>query len=398
MSYTKMLLGDVVSFQKGFAFKSKDYCDRGARIVKVTNLNQDMYDETRYVYIPDEVAEKCSRYDLAEDDVVITTVGSWPNNPDSVVGKIIRIPDFLNGTLLNQNAVRLRTNEKCLQKLLFYFLKYQGFTDYIISKAQGSANQASITLSDISKFEIMIPPIDEQEELLKTVIALDNRVTVNGQIIRNLQRLNVSIYNKCFGVNNNLFADEALVPDGWMKKRLADVTVPKRDRVGSEQKKYKVLSAVNSGILKPSDEYFTKQVFSKDTSKYIIVKQNEFAYNPARINIGSIGINDLGYDGCVSPVYVVFYVDDVYQHYFKYFIRSKFFTEQVNLRCFGSVRQALNYDEFGKIDVVWPPEQEVYEFNKTCASFADTIEALHKENNNLNEILRAVVKGFFSAN
>ena len=40
-------------------------------------------------------------------------------------------------------------------------------------------------------------------------------------------------------------------------------------------------------------------MFSKDISKYIIVKKGEFAYNPARINIGSIGINDFDFDGCV---------------------------------------------------------------------------------------------------
>ena len=77
-------------------------------------------------------------------------------------------------------------------------------------------------------------------------------------------------------------------------KTLGSITQRNSLKVGNNNS-ITVLSALNTGNLKPSEEYFSKQVFSKDTSKYILVNEGDFAYNPARINIGSIGINDLGF-------------------------------------------------------------------------------------------------------
>ena len=122
-------------------------------------------------------------------------------------------------------------------------------------------------------------------------------------------------------INNNLQQQAQAVFDSWFRSRengeeltLGDVTFNIRTRIGSEHAI--VLSAVNCGKLQPSDEYFTKQVYSKDISNYIKVSEGDFAYNPARINIGSLGINDLGFVGCVSPVYVVFSVEPLYQSFF----------------------------------------------------------------------------------
>ena len=65
-----------------------------------------------------------------------------------------------------------------------------------------------------------------------------------------------------------------------------------------------------------SEEYFTKQVFSESIAKYKVVKRGAFAYNPARVNIGSLGRNEYDFEGCVSPVYVVFECKDGYANYF----------------------------------------------------------------------------------
>ena len=79
----------------------------------------------------------------------------------------------------------------------------------------------------------------------------------------------------------------------------------------------RVLSPVTTGELVLSEEYFTKQVFSESIAKYITVKPLQFAYNPARVNIGSLGMNTFEFDGCVSPVYVVFECERDYQYFFE---------------------------------------------------------------------------------
>lgn len=174
------------------------------------------------------------------------------------------------------------------------------------------------------------------------------------------------------------------IPKGWQVLSLDDVTINIRDRVHNNN--YRVLSALNSGILQPSDEYFTKQVFSKDISNYIIVAENDFAYNPARVNIGSLGINDLGYTGCVSPVYVVFRTENNYQNFMRFFVKSKRFQEEVKTRASGSVRQAMNYADFSLIRLVYPPKSAIDEFNDMVEPIWKNIKHLRQENEKLSEL------------
>mgnify|MGYP001539689857 CR=1 FL=1 len=67
------------------------------------------------------------------------------------------------------------------------------------------------------------------------------------------------------------FVDSELgmIPKGWRVVCLGEVTKQVTEKVGNRED-VTVLSPVNSGELVLSEEYFTKQVFSKNLSKYLI--------------------------------------------------------------------------------------------------------------------------------
>lgn len=67
-----------------------------------------------------------------------------------------------------------------------------------------------------------------------------------------------------------------------------------------------VFSVTNSEGFIRSTDYFEKEVFSKNISNYKIVKPNQFAYNPSRINVGSIDFLRTDFDVAISPLYVSF--------------------------------------------------------------------------------------------
>ena len=119
-----------------------------------------------------------------------------------------------------------------------------------------------------------------------------------------------------------------------------------------------------------------------DDIKYIIVKPFDFAYNPARVNIGSLGMNNFDFDGCVSPVYVVFRCDDNYQYFFDLFRQTDYFKKEVKTRAIGGVRQTLGYKDFSLIKVVYPPKVVVEQFNKNYSTL------LSKKSKNDIEITR----------
>ena len=165
---------------------------------------------------------------------------------------------------------------------------------------------------------------------------------------------------------------------------LGEVTTKIKEKVGSDD--YKVFSAVNTGNLILSEEYFDKQVYSKNIEKYIVVKQKEFAYNPARINIGSIGRNDFNYDGCVSPVYVAFKVEEGYENFMNMYIKSNRFNQWVVTLSSGSVRQTLNYADFSIIKIAYPPKDLVNKFNKVYDNYYEVINYNNSVISNLENI------------
>ena len=184
----ELTIEQLATFQKGFAFKSSDYRDNGIRIIKVSNLNQQRFDDGSCVFIDESIAKEYARYELITDDIVISTVGSWINNPDSVVGKVASIPSMITGSLLNQNAVRLRANYKIMQKYLYYALSSDDFRNYIVGTAQGSANQASITLEDIKKYSLSVPPYEIQSKIISILSSIDSKIEINRRINDNLEQ------------------------------------------------------------------------------------------------------------------------------------------------------------------------------------------------------------------
>lgn len=190
------MLGDFINFTKGFAFKSSSFVSNGIKIVKVGNLNSNMSESSEWYYIDESEFETYKKYQIKDDDVIVSTVGSWENNPNSKVGKACIFFDVKERLLLNQNAVIIRTNnnEILRQKYLKYLIYNKSFGDYIIGCAQGSANQASITLNDIRNFRVEIPDIKIQDKIISILDSITLKINLNNEINNNLHELCNNMY------------------------------------------------------------------------------------------------------------------------------------------------------------------------------------------------------------
>ena len=182
-------LGDHISTQKGFAFKSSWYTSKGKAIVKVTNFTDSSIEHRELSYIPESVAAKYSKYALEDGDVVIQTVGSWPSNPASVVGKCIKVPQKVSGALLNQNAVKVMPGATLDNSYLFYLLKDDRFKNYIVGTAQGAASQAAITLDSIRAFKFPLTSLSHQRKIAGTLSSYDDLIENNMQRIGLLEEM-----------------------------------------------------------------------------------------------------------------------------------------------------------------------------------------------------------------
>lgn len=151
-------LGDLISHKKGKAFKSGDYQENGIAIVRVSDLTNSSVSYNSCYFLDPNREDEFEDYKLNFNDIIITSVGSWASNPDSVVGKVVKVPYYGQDSLLNQNMVRLRANNNKSHFFIYTALRSSDFYSHVISGAQGSANQASVTLYHLFDFRICIPP------------------------------------------------------------------------------------------------------------------------------------------------------------------------------------------------------------------------------------------------
>ena len=92
---------------------------------------------------------------------------------------------------------------------------------------------------------------------------------------------------------------------------------------------------------------------SEDLGNYIVLKENQLAYNPYRVNVGSIGLAPKGLLGLVSPAYIVFETtEELSAEFLYYYLKSSL---GVNLIKWygdrGGVRSALRYNDLCEIDI-----------------------------------------------
>src|SRR3990167_2890794 len=198
--WSRVQLGSLIKHKKGFAFKSKDYLDKGIPVIRVSNFTEDSISDKNLKYVSKEIAAANGDVELCQDDIVIATVGSWPNNPESVVGRTICVPSWAKKALMNQNSViiRAKSMSEIDQKFIYYQLKGEKFSQHVISKAQGSANQASITLESIFSYELSWPLEDERKAVVEVLSGFDKRITLHRQMNVTLEAIAQSLFKSWF--------------------------------------------------------------------------------------------------------------------------------------------------------------------------------------------------------
>lgn len=118
----------------------------------------------------------------------------------------------------------------------------------------------------------------------------------------------------------------------------------------------RVLSVTNhSGFVLP-EEQFERRVASANVSNYKVVEQGQYAYNPSRINVGSIARLDDWENGILSPMYVVFKLDTkrVCSDYFLHWLNSSEARQRIKNSAQGSVRETVSFKDLGAINIPLP--------------------------------------------
>ena len=243
-----------------------------------------------------------------------------------------------------------------------YAFSSSAFHNQIRRIAQGTKIY-SISTKNFSECFIGIPSKVEQTKIATLLRLIDERIATQNKIIEDLKKLKSAIIEIEYSPKDSYHSHIGG----------AIVQISKRNK---DNHLCNVLSVSNrQGFIKQSEQFEDRNVASDDTSNYKIVEKNDFAYNPARINVGSIARLTKFETGIVSPMYICFRTKDcLLPEYLELFFESRNFFYHIQKRLEGSVRLCLSYEELCNIPIVIPSIEKQKQVDLHLSKLAQKID------------------------
>ena len=340
--------------------KFKDVCS-----ISTGNKNtQDKADDGIYpFYVRSQTVERINSWTF--DGEAILTAGDGVG-----VGKVFH---HSYGKIGVHQRVYILSDFKCDANYLFHFFSSKFYNRVKRMSAKNSVD--SVRKEMITDMPLSLPCQKEQVKIGHMLSLLDERIATQNKIIEDLKKLKSAII------------EIEYTPNAKTTSHIGDIIeqISKRNKNNAIQN---VLSVSNrQGFIKQSDQFENRNVASEDTSNYKIVEKNDFAFNPARINVGSISRLTTFEKGIVSPMYICFRTqENVAPEYIDFFFESKHFYCEIQKRLEGSVRQCLSFEGLCNIPISLPSLEMQQRIGKRLLTLGqkiktetDLLELLNKQ-------------------
>ena len=370
--------------------------------------------------------------DVVEDYVEKTTVeDQYPVLTSSQRKGIVLQDDFFAGDRVNQNgnigyfiiprgyfAFRSRSdndvfvfnrNDAVDMGIISYFypvFKPRGVdSDFLLRRLNyGLEDQIKINsegtgqhVLSLKKFKNMIglfPSYEEQKKIGSYFSQIDHLITLHQRKCEETKTLKKYMLQKMFPQNGHSVPEIRFsgFTEDWEQRKFADFTwdAGKRNKEDLDLEPYAITN--EHGFIRQRDAH-DDFGYMKDTDRkaYNIVQPNSFAYNPARINVGSIGYYKGVENVIVSSLYEVFQTDNyVNDRFLWHWLKSDEFPRWIEKLQEGSVRLYFYYDKLCECQLYMPSLEE----QEKIATFLDDLDHLitlhhRKQNYVLNTLIYA---------
>ncbi|WP_052370468.1 restriction endonuclease subunit S [Chromobacterium haemolyticum] len=180
----------------------------------------------------------------------------------------------------------------------------------------------------------------------------------------------------------------------WETVTLADVSIESRHRNGAQLDDSLLCGVLKTAGLVPMRE----RVKGNSTDRCKLVPVNAFAYNPMRLNIGSIARNKVQHPVMVSPDYVVFEVvsQRLLPEYLDHFRYSHAWQTFVGTSGDGSVRVRIYYDHLSQLKLPLPPLPEQQKIAAILTAVDDKLDVIARQIEATQTLKRGLMQTLFS--
>ena len=346
-SYAPLIrLSDIGEFFKGKGIRRSNLSNDGFACLRYGEIYS-TYDNT-IACLRSRVAPEAasSAKILKTGDIVFTAVGETLEEIGKAVAYIGPEPAYVG-----EHTIVLRGHRQDP-----IFLAHALNSEYVRKqKVRLGKGQpiVIISVSDLSSVEILLPPLSEQRKIAEILKTWDDALeTLRSLRMAKEKRLGALRASLLFGKLRLKGQNRR-----WVPTRLADVTHELAERNGDKGlgKEY-VMGVTKAHGIVP----MRKQTIAGNISRYKRLPPRAFAYNPMRINIGSIAMNERGEEALVSSVYVVFAcnADSLDTDYFDHLRMTSWWIHYISSVASGSVRMVVRYRDLAELKLPLPELDE----------------------------------------
>jgi type I restriction enzyme S subunit len=252
---------------------------------------------------------------------------------------------------LVQRVARLRARSTLSQEFLAQIVRSPAF-EAMAQTAKTETAVPHISPNDIRQFHFKIPSLSEQNLIAEILRAWDESIDMTDRLIASKSKAFEHWSHMLLCGRKRLGSKRS----NWQSVALTDVTIEATSRNGGSLGEDVVMGVNKSLGMIPMKDH----VRAADLSRYKLVAPEAFAYNPMRLNIGSIAQNLHGREVLVSPDYVAFAAqpDALLPAYFDHLRRSWLWSRFVKTAGSGGVRVRIYYDDLADFVFELPPVPE----------------------------------------
>ena len=373
-------LGESVSITSG---EAPSKFEVGTELyVKVDDLN---YNDKYVVDTQNKVAEHSTVKRVTKGSVV------FPKRGAAIMTNKVRIMG-IDG-YMDTNMMAL-TSEKLDSEFLYNIISKEG-----LYKIADTSTIPQINNKHVEPYEVTIPSLDEQRKIGAYFKQLDHLITLHQRKGDETKKLKKFMLQKMFPKKDAKKPEIRFAgfTDDWEQRKFADFTwdAGKRNKDNLDLEPYAITN--EHGFIRQSEAH-DEFGYMKDTDRkaYNIVQPNSFAYNPARINVGSIGYYEGSENVIVSSLYEVFQTDKyVNDRFLWHWLKSDQLPRWIEKLQEGSVRLYFYYDKLCECQLHLPSLEE----QEKIAAYIDSLDhliALHQRKcDELKEFKKYMLQNMF---
>jgi len=252
---------------------------------------------------------------------------------------------------------------------------------------------------DWKKRSIRIPSLDEQVKISSFFRMLDNTIALHQRKIEQLNTLKKGYLQHLFPRNDEKMPRVrfANFEGGWEERKLGEI-LKKNTRKNKNLSVTNVESISNkTGFTRQTEQFEDYFVASSDLSNYYIIDEKKFAYNPSRINVGSIAYKAKDEDkSVVSPLYVSFSTNkDLDDSFLWYWFKTQDFEHQRQIFSEGGVRDTLSFNQLAIMSLSVPEIEEQQKIGSLIKQLDNLLDDNQQKLEKLNLIKKSYLQKMF---